>query len=441
MEKLAAWVWGWPTLVLLLAAGVICTVRTEFVQVRKLGASIRQVGRSLRGERSSFQAVCTALAGTVGTGNIAGVAGAISLGGPGAVFWMWMAAFFGMATKYVEVVLAMQYRQEKDGEFIGGPMYYIRKGMGERWCWLATLFALFAVLASLGMGNMVQVHTMTAALQAALPQVRPEPLALATGLAAALITGMVVIGGIRRIGQVMEKLVPFAACLYILGAAAMLLTFRQRIIPALSQILQSAFCPEAVLGGGAGIGLREAIRWGVSRGVFSNEAGLGSAPMAHAAADAQPETQGLMGIFEVFLDTVVLCTLTALAILVSGIPIPWGRSVGTELAAEALGTVFGKGGTVALAICMVLLAQGTLMTWQLYGVRCAGFLWGSRGEALYRWIYLACILLGATMELSVVWNLSDLCNGLMCLPNLAALLALQDQAAAPSSCKTGQSPS
>lgn len=438
MERLATLVWGMPTMGLLLAVGLALSWQTRFVQVRKLGTSIRQVGRSVRGaERSSFQAVCTALAGTVGTGNIAGVAGAIALGGPGAVFWMWVAAFFGMATKYAEVVLAMRYRQkDANGEYLGGPMYYIRQGMGEQWKPLAGWFAFCALLASLGMGNMAQVHTMAAAVQTAFPQLRPELAALGTGLFAALLTALVAWGGAKRIGSVMEKLVPVAAGLYLFGALALIVVHRGRLGQVFGDILQGALCPQAVLGGGAGIGLRQAIRWGVSRGVFSNEAGLGSAPMAHAAAEAKPEEQGLFGIFEVFLDTIVLCTLTAVAILVSGVPIGWGRAAGADLAAAALGTVFGDTGAVLLAGCLALLALATLMTWQLYGARCAGYLWGERGEMAYRLIYLAVILLGATMELSAVWTASDVCNGLMCLPNLIALLVLGKQVREPP-CKTG----
>lgn len=427
MEKLAAWVWGTPTMILLLMAGVMMTVVTRGIQLRKLGSALRQaVGAVEGGGRSSFRALCTALAATVGTGNIAGVAGAITLGGPGAVFWMWVSAFLGMATKYAEVVLAMRYRvRNPQGEWLGGPMYYICHGMGERWKPLAAVFALCTVLASFGMGNMAQVHTMSAAVQTAIPQIRPERAALGTGLAAALIVGLVTLGGVRRIGAVMEKLVPVMAGLYVLGTLSIIVVHRQQLWAALEAILCGAFCPEAVIGGGAGIGIRQAVRWGIARGVFSNEAGLGSAPIAHAAAEAQPEEQGLFGIFEVFLDTVVLCTLTALAILVSGIPLPYGRPAGAELAAAALETVFGNWSAGLLAACLGLLALATLISWQLYGVRCAGYLWGSTGETVYRICYVIVILMGATMELSAVWALSDLFNGLMCLPNLAALLALR----------------
>ena len=427
MEKLAEWIWGVPTLVLLLAVGLVMTWRTRFVQVRKLGASIRQVGNSLRGGgRSSFQAVCTALAATVGTGNIAGVAGAIALGGPGAVFWMWVSAFLGMATKYAEVVLAMQYRVRRaDGEYLGGPMYYIRRGMGERWKPLAAAFALCTVLASFGMGNMAQVNTMVAAVQTALPQVTDAAAALGTGVLAAAIVGLVTLGGAKSIGRVTEKLVPFMAGVYILGAVWVIIAHWQNLGAAFASIFKGAFCPKAVLGGGAGVGIRQAVRWGVARGVFSNEAGLGSAPMAHAMADADPREQGLFGVFEVFLDTIVLCTLTALAILASGIPIAWGRAAGAELAVAAVLTVLGHWAPGLLAVCLGLLALATLISWQLYGLRCAEYLWGSGGERAYRLCYIAVILLGATMDLSAVWALSDLCNGLMCLPNLAALLALR----------------
>lgn len=429
MERLAAMVWGTPTMVLLLAVGLMMTVRTRCVQVRRLGASLRQVGHSLAGgERSSFQAVCTALAGTVGTGNIAGVAGAIALGGPGAVFWMWVSAFLGMATKYAEVVLAMKYREVgPDGEYLGGPMYYIRRGMGERWKPLAAAFALCTVLASFGMGNMVQVNTIVSAVREALPSVRPEVTALVTGLAAALIVALVTVGGAGGIGRFMEKLVPVMAGLYVLGALAVLGFHWRQLGPALGEILRGAFCPEAVLGGGAGVGIRQAVRWGVSRGVFSNEAGLGSAPIAHAGAEAAPEEQGLMGIFEVFLDTVVLCTLTALAVLVSGVPVGYGKAAGAELAVAALETVFGSWAAALMALCVGLLALATLISWQLYGLRCAGYLWGGRGEAVYRLCYVAVILLGATMDLSAVWALSDVFNGLMCLPNLLALAALRKE--------------
>lgn len=432
LSTLSNLIWGVPTMALLLLVGVCMTGITRGVQVRKLGESFRLVGRSITAPTegvSPFQAVCTALAATVGTGNIAGVAGAIALGGPGAVFWMWVSAFFGMATKYAEVVLALRYRKKADGQWRGGTMYCIRDGMGRPK--LAAVFAWFALLASFGMGNIAQVNTIAVSVQTAVeacaPQLRPEPVLLFTGMVIAVMVALVTIGGVKRIGVIMERLVPAVAAAYIFGGAAVLAAHWEQLPGAFSAIFRGAFAPEAVLGGGVGIGIRQAVRWGVSRGIFSNEAGLGSAPMAHAAAEAQPEEQGLMGVFEVFLDTVVLCTLTALTILVSGVPVVYGQPAGAELAAAALETVFGGSASVLLAICVTLLALATLISWQLYGARCAGYLFGRRGEEVYRLIYVAVILLGATMDLSVAWAVSDLFNGLMALPNLAMLLTLRKQ--------------
>ena len=305
MEKLAAVIWGVPTMMLLLLVGILLSVRTRFVQLRMLWPSICHVCRSAAGKgKSSFRAVCTALAGTVGTGNVAGVAGAIALGGPGALFWMWISAFFGMATKYAEVVLAVRYREKgDDGSFRGGPMYYIRHGMGERWKPMAAVFALFAMLSSFGMGNMAQVHTIVSAIRTALPQVRPEPLSLLIGLITALLVLWMTADGGRSVGSLMERLVPVMAVVYVLGAGAVIWCHRMELDTVFRAVCFGAFSPEAVLGGGAGIGLQQTIRWGVARGIFSNEAGLGSAPIAHAAAEATPEEQGLFGVFEVFLDT------------------------------------------------------------------------------------------------------------------------------------------
>lgn len=420
MEKLAEILWGVPMMVLLLFVGVVMTLRTNFVQVRKLPAAFRQVGESLRqDDRSGFRAVCTALAATVGTGNIAGVAGAISFGGPGAVFWMWVAAFFGMATKYAEVVLAKKYSTE-DGK--GGPMYYIRRGMGEKFRPLAAWFAFGAVLASLGMGNMTQVNTVASVMVKALPTVPPRVTALFTGVCTAWIVGIVTVGGAKRIGQVMEKLIPLMAGIYIATMAIVLVVHRQALGAAAVEIFCGAFSPKAVLGGGVGIGIRQAVRWGVSRGVFSNEAGLGSAPIAHAGSSLSGEEQGLLGIFEVFFDTVVLCSLTAFALLVCGREIPYGTAAGAELAVGAMETVFGSWASGIAAVVLTLLALATVISWQLYGFRAAEYLWGTAGAKGYALCYAAAVILGATMDLSQVWALADVCNGLMCLPNLIALL-------------------
>ena len=433
MEQLAAIVWGPQLMVLMLAVGIVMTVRTGWVQVRKWKQTVR-VLRKPAGRRgvTPFQAVCTALAGTVGTGNIAGVSGALALGGPGAVFWMWVSAFFGMATKYAEVVLALRYRKKDTaGQWLGGPMYYISEGMGAHR--LAAGFALFALAGSLAMGNVAQVHTVADGVKTAaaiwLPRWSSHSVALAAGVAAAVIVVVATMGGMGRIGRIMESAMPVLAGAYILGSAAVLATHHTKILPAFRQILQGAVAPQAVIGGAAGISLRQAVRWGVSRGVFSNEAGLGSAPMAHAAAEAEPEEQGLLGVFEVFFDTVVLCTLTALTILVSGVPITYGEAAGAELATAALETVFGKSASLLQAVILTFLALGSMISWNLYGSRCAHYLWGYGGERVYQLIFPAVTLLGATMDLSAAWTLADLCNGLMALPNLIALLVLQKQAA------------
>ena len=429
LERLADAVWGVPCMALLLLVGVLATAATKGVQFRKLGESIRHVWHSIRrppGEGvSSFQAVCTALAATVGTGNVAGVAGAIALGGPGAVFWMWVSAFLGMATKYVEVVLALRHRvTDENGRWRGGPMYYIREAVGKRWRWLSAVFAFFAVLASIGMGNMTQIHTIaTAVVEAAaryVPRWEPHHVALVTGGAAAAVTALVTLGGAKRIGSVMETMVPAMAGLYLFAAGSVILFHGSRLPEAFRMILTGALQPGAI----AGVTFWQAVRWGVSRGVFSNEAGLGSAPIAHAAAEARPEEQGLMGIFEVFADTIVLCTLTALAILVSGVPIPYGQTAGAELASAALETVLGGWASGLLAVCLSLLALATVISWGMYGSQCAGYLWGNKGSFWYRIAYIFFVLAGATMELSTVWICADICNGLMAIPNLIALISL-----------------
>lgn len=422
MERLAEILWGVPTMVLLLAVGVVMSLRTRFVQVRKLPAAFRQVGQSLRGDdRSGFRAVCTALAATVGTGNIAGVAGAIALGGPGAVFWMWVAAFFGMATKYAEVMLAKRYVREGRG----GPMYYILFGMGHKYRFLAAVFSFSAVLASFAMGNMTQMHTVAAALQTALPAITPRVTALTTGLAAALLIGFVTVGGAKRIGQLAEKLVPVMAFVYILSMLAVIGLYWRDLGQVLSSIFLGAFAPRAILGGGAGIGVRQAVRWGVSRGVFSNEAGLGSAPIAHAGSKLSGEEQGLLGIFEVFFDTVILCSLTAFAILACPMDIVYGKAAGAELAAAAMTSVFGPWASGLCAAVLIMTAFATVISWQLYGLRCAEFLWGEGSAKAFGLCYAAAAVLGSTMELGRVWALADVCNGLMCLPNLIALLYLR----------------
>lgn len=302
-------------------------------------------------------------------------------------------------------------------------MYYIRLGMGERWRWLAALFAFCTILASFGMGNLVQINTIAQAMVHALPSWDSWHVSLITGAAAAAVAALVLLGGVKRLGSLMERLVPLLAGIYILGGLGVIFTHWQSLGYVLADIVRGAFCPQAVLGGGAGIGIRQAVRWGVSRGVFSNEAGLGSAPMAHAA-EARPEDQGLMGIFEVFLDTIVLCTLTALTILVSGVDIPYGNPAGAELVVGALSTVFGGFAPGLTAVILSLLALATILSWSLYGSTCARYLWGEWGSVAYQIVYVLAILVGAVMDLSAVWTLADCLNGLMMAPNLIAVLAL-----------------
>ena len=422
---MAEFLWGAPLLILLSVVGIFFTVRTRFAQVRKLPAAIGQVCRSAKSDdRSAFRAVCTALAATVGTGNIAGVAGAISLGGPGAVFWMWVAAFLGMATKYAEVVLAMGYRTH-DGR--GGPMYYIRRGMGERFRWLASAFAFCAVLASFGMGNIAQVNTISGAVAGVFPGAPVFWTSLAVGVVTAVLVGLVTLKNVAGVGRVTERLVPALAAAYILAMLAVIAAHRQNLGRVLEMIFRGAFSPEAIVGCGAGIGIRQAVRWGVSRGVFSNEAGLGSAPIAHASSEKKPQEQGLFGIFEVFFDTIVLCSLTALAILTSGVVVPYGEAAGVGLAGLAMETVFGDWSAGLLAVILSMLALSTLVSWQFYGAQCARYLWGEGGVRGYGVCYVAVIVLGATMDLSGAWAAADLFNALMCLPNLIALFCLRNK--------------
>ena len=441
--RINAWlgdvVWGWPMLLLLIAAGLVFSVRTRFVQLRRFGEMLRlTLGALTRrkdaqpGEVTPLQAMTTALAATVGTGNIAGVAGAIALGGPGAVFWMWISALLGMATKYAEVALAVRFRvRAADGSWRGGPMYYIQ-ALGRGFKPLAGAFALLGALAAFGIGNMVQAKTAAEAICFAVTAFVPgaagmeEPLRLTVGILAALAAGLALMGGAARIGRVTERLVPFMSVLYALAALTVVLLNLPAAGRALVDIVSSAFTPAAALGGAAGTGIRQALKSGMERGMFSHEAGMGSAPIAHAGAQgAEPDRQGLLGIFEVFADTIVICTLTALAILASGVPVPYGSAAGAELTIAALGTAFGEGvAALMTAVCLTLFALSTILSWSLYGERCFAYLTGGRLTALYRAAFTGAIVLGAAMRLDVVWALSSTLNGLMAVPNLIALFPL-----------------
>ena len=441
--------WGPWMLLLLVGTGVYLSCRVGFIQFAKFGYTMRNtLGKVFKktqageGEVTPFQAVATALAATVGTGNIAGVTGAICVGGPGAVFWMWISALFGMVTKYAEVVLAVKYRERNDqGDWVGGPMYYIRNGLGKGFNWLACLFCVLGALAAFGIGNMTQVNTIatsvntaidsfggtTAAYTVALFGQNVPISSIMIGAVVAMIVGMVLFGGIKRIGAVAELMVPVMAAIYILASILVVGFNFEHIGNVFAMIFQGAFNAEAALGGAFGITIMTTIQKGVGRGVFSNEAGLGSAPMAHAASsERDPVKQGLYGIFEVFMDTIVICTLTALTLLCgAGDQIVWGQSAGAELISASFSSVLGpQFGSTLVAVAITLFALSTILSWSLYGTRCCEFLLGSAAARVYQVLFVAVILVGATLKLDLVWDIADTLNGFMAVPNLVALLGL-----------------
>lgn len=422
-SSINSFIWGPVMLLLLVGTGMYLTFRTNFFSILKIGYVLKNTLFKIfskedkgEGEISAFQAVATALAATVGTGNIAGVATAIALGGPGAVFWMWLSAIFGMTTKFAEVVLSIKYREKTpDGRFVGGPMYYIQNGTGQKW--LATIFAIFGATAAFGIGNLVQANSVAASLQESF-SVPP----LVTGFVLAALTALVILGGIKRIGAVTEKLVPFMAAIYILGAVFIIgLNFSQ-LPAAFGLIFSNAFTPTAATGGFAGATLAMGIRFGVARGVFSNEAGLGSAPIAHAAATTDhPVRQGLWGVFEVFIDTIVICSLTALSILVSGL---WDSGVtGAALTTQAFDQAI-KGGGYIVSVGVMLFAFSTILGWSYYGERCAEYLFGPKAILPYRIIWIPFVIIGAIGGLELIWDIADTLNGLMAIPNLIGVILL-----------------
>lgn len=428
-------VWGFPALVLILGVGMMYTLRTRFFQGRYLGHALRSVGQTLRRPAESgvspFQAVCTALAATVGTGNIAGVAGAIALGGPGAVFWMWVSAFLGMILKYAEVVLAVRYREPSpDGTYLGGPMYYIRAGLSPRWRFLAPVYSIFGLIAAFGIGNATQVSTAVVSINEALPFFGLSGSVGSNwffGLLMGLGVALVVLGGAKRIGAVAEYLIPVVCLGYIVLSLGALLHHRAALPGALAQILSGAFSPRACTGGVVGSAFL-ALRIGVARGIFTNEAGMGTASIAHANANVNhPAQQGLFGIFEVFADTIVICTMTALVILTAPVSIPYGTACGAELTVRAFATVYGPCISVFLAISMVLLAFATILGWGLYGNRCAEFLFGPKVQKPFSLLHALTTVLGAVVTPALLWELAEAVNGLMALPNLVALLALSPE--------------
>ena len=425
LEDVNALVWGAPALVLILGVGLLISVRTSFPQITLFPRALKLFGRSLlrrEGDASSFRCLCTALAATVGTGNLAGVAGAICLGGPGAVFWMWVGGLLGMATKFAEATLAVRFQVSEKGETRGGPMYIITEGLGEKWKPLAKCYCCCGVLASFGVGNAAQINTLTAALAEVIPQW--DNWKIPFGLLLAVLVGVSLLGGAGAIGAAAEKLIPFASAGYLL-LCGWVLVFRFREIPgAFGAIFQGAFSPRAVTGGMLGSAFG-ALRIGCSRGVFTNEAGMGTAAIAHGGAKVRhPCQQGLMGIVEVFLDTLVICTLTALVILTSGASIPYGRDSGAQLTETAFSLVIGKGASFFLAAAIGCFAFATVLGWGLYGARCLEFLLGCSAWKGYALAMAAVALLGAVLETGPVWLIADTCNGLMAIPNLFTLAVL-----------------
>lgn len=420
---------GLPAAALILGVGLYLTIQLGFPQLALFPRALRLFFRRMfagkpREGVSSFQALCTALAATVGTGNLVGVAGAICLGGPGAIFWMWVCAFFGMATKYSEAALAVRCRVKTPDGYAGGPMYTMTYGLGPRFRPLAKAYCVFGILAAFGVGNAAQINAVVTGVNGAVSRFGGEPsLAgnLLMGLILAVLAGFLLLGGAKRIGAAAELLVPVAAGCYILLCIGVLLVFRRRIPAAFGQILAGAFCPRAVTGGILGSAF-QALCVGCRRGVFTNEAGMGTASIAHACAQAEPAEQGLMGMVEVFLDTIVICTLTALVILVSGVSIPYGVDVGGELTTAAFSQVYGAGASLFLAAALILFAIATILGWGLYGSRCAQFLFGGwKGFAAAQ---TAMVVLGAVLDTETVWQLSEIANGLMAIPNLICLAAL-----------------
>ena len=431
-------IWGVPAMVCIFGVGLYLSIRTGFLQIRKFPYAIRTtLGRIFRKRSASdgaitpFQAVCTALAATVGTGNIAGVAGAIAIGGPGAIFWMWVSALFGMCTKFAEVTLAVHFREiNANGELVGGPMYYIKNGLGKKWNWLAYLFAAFGVLTVFGTGNATQVNTITTAINSALlnyniiSESAVSTSNLIIGIVIAILIAMILLGGIKRIGQVTEKLVPFMALLYILLGLGVILLNIQNVPSVFVSIFKGAFQPSAVTGGIIG-SMFLSIKKGVSRGIFSNEAGLGTGSIAHACADTKkPVKQGMFGIFEVFTDTIVICTLTALVILCSGVPITYGEAAGAELTIIGFTSTYGNWVSIFTAVAMCCFAFSTALGWGLYGARCIEFLFSEKVIKPFMVVYALVAILGATANLGLMWNIAETFNGLMAIPNLIALFLL-----------------
>ena len=437
-EVVNDFVWGVPAMVCIVGVGILLSVRTGFLQFRKFPYAMKEtLGKVFKkneaghGAITPFQAVCTALAATVGTGNIAGVAGAIAIGGPGAVFWMWVSALLGMCTKFAEVTLAVHFRERNEhGDYVGGPMYYIKNGLPKRWHFLAVLYAAFGVLTVFGTGNATQVNTITTAVNSALlnynivNESSVRMVSLVIGIVITVIVGAVLLGGIKSIAKVTERIVPFMALLYIaLGAGVIILNID--VVPSVfASIIRGAFQPAAFTGGVVG-SLFLSMKKGFSRGIFSNEAGLGTGSIAHATADTDDAVeQGMFGIFEVFTDTIVICTLTALIILCSGVSVNYGTPAAAELTISGLTATYGNWVSIFSAIAMICFAFSTILGWGLYGARCIEFLCSAKFIKPFMVVYALMAIVGATMDLGFLWSVAETFNGLMAIPNLIALLLL-----------------
>ncbi len=420
-------VWGWPMLILILGVGLFMSIGLKLMPILQLGTGFKLLAGGVRarsgeeqdGEVPPYQALMTALAATVGTGNIAGVATAVFLGGPGALFWMWMTALVGMATKYSEAVLAVNFREvDEDGNHVGGPMYYIKNGMGKKWAWLGTLFALFGAVAGFGIGNGVQSNSIAQVIETNF-SIPP----LVSGFIVMILVGAVLIGGIKRIGSVAGALVPFMALAYILVGLVVLFINADQLGHAFGLIFESAFTGHAAEGGFAGAAVWAAVRFGVARGVFSNEAGLGSAPIAHASAQTKdPVRQGLIAMLGTFIDTIIVCTITGLVIVTSGL---WtsGES-GAALTSAAFAAALPGAGNYIVAVSLAVFAFTTILGWSLYGERCVEYLFGVKSIIPYRIVWVLAVPLGATVSLDFIWLLADTLNAMMALPNLIAIAVL-----------------
>lgn len=431
-------VWGIPAIICIIGVGLYLSIRTGFIQIRKFPLAMKKtIGKvfekkeAKHGAMTPFQAVCTALSATVGTGNIAGVAGAIAIGGPGAVFWMWVSAFLGMCTKFSEVVLAVHFREKNEkGEYVGGPMYYIKNGLGKKWHWLAVLFSVFGIFTVFGTGNATQVNTIATAINSALLNynlINESNVVVSNwiiGIVIMILVACVLLGGIKRIGKVTEKLVPFMAVFYILLALGVVILNIKDVPGVFADIFYGAFHPAAVTGGVVGSFFTSMTK-GVSRGIFSNEAGLGTGSIAHACADTgKPVEQGFFGIFEVFADTIIICTLTALVILCSDVPVAFGEAAGAELTISGFTSTYGNWVSVFTAVAMCCFAFSTIIGWGLYGARCAEFIFSTKIVKPFMVVYSLVAIVGATIDLGLVWSIAETFNGLMVIPNLIAVLLL-----------------